>query len=95
MAAEVTGFIGQEQVELNNAATESTLRLLLQSSVATTKAQKEAIAAIAASAGLNPAVVERAEESVAGLGNNRGQLNAGFTRLHEHSRQISNIFRSC
>ena len=94
MAAEVTGFIGQEQVELNNAATESTLRLLLQSSVATTKAQKEAIAAIAASAGLNPAVVERAEESVAGLGNNSGQLNAGFTRLNENSRQISNIFRS-
>ena len=94
MAAEVTGFIGQEQVELNNAATESTLRLLLQSSLATSKARKEEIATLARSTGLDPSVVERAEARVAGLGKESGQLNTGFTKLKENSQQIGIIFQS-
>jgi hypothetical protein len=55
--ADVTGSIGNEYVELNNAATEATLRLLLQATLATTKAQKDAIKDLATKAGLDPAVV--------------------------------------
>ena len=58
--ADVTGRIGNEEVELNNAATEATLRLLLQSSLATTKEQKAAIASLAQKAGLDPAAVAAA-----------------------------------
>lgn len=62
--AEVTGRIGNEEVELNNAATEATLRLLLQSSLATTKEQKAAIASLAQKAGLDPAAVEAANAAM-------------------------------
>jgi hypothetical protein len=55
--ADVTGSIGNEYVELNNAATEATLRLLLQATLATTKAQKDAIKDLATKAGLDPATV--------------------------------------
>lgn len=63
--AEVTGRIGSEEVELNNAATEATLRLLLQSSLATTKEQKAAIASLAQKAGLDPAAVAAANAELA------------------------------
>lgn len=55
--ADVSGTIGNEYVELNNAATEATLRLLLQATLATTKSQKDAIQKLASSAGLNPTTV--------------------------------------
>ena len=35
--ADVTGRIGNEEVELNNAATEATLRLLLQATLSANK----------------------------------------------------------
>lgn len=62
--AEVTGHIGNEEVVLNNAATEATLRLLLQSSLATTKEQKQAIASLAQKAGLDPAAVAAANSAI-------------------------------
>ena len=63
--ADVTGTIGNESVTLNNAATEATLRLLLQSSLATTKEQKDAIAKIATKAGLDPALIEASNTAIA------------------------------
>ena len=51
--SEVTGQIGNDQVYLDNAATEATLQLLLKATLATTKAQKEAIAEIAEKSGLD------------------------------------------
>ena len=53
----VSGQIGQESVILDNAATEETLKLLLQATLATTKAQKDAISQMAQKAGLDPAKV--------------------------------------
>ena len=35
--ADVTGYVGDQRVEFNNAATEATLKLLLQSSIASNK----------------------------------------------------------
>ena len=62
--ADVTGTIGTENVTLNNAATEATLRLLLQSSLATSKEQKAAIAQLAQKAGLDPAAVAAANQGL-------------------------------
>lgn len=56
--ADVTGIIGNESVELNNAATEATLRLLLQATTASDKKTKENIAALAQKSGLDPAKAE-------------------------------------
>lgn len=62
--ADVTGTIGNENVSLKNAATEATLRLLLQSSLATTKEQKAAIASLAQKAGLDPVAVAAANQGL-------------------------------
>lgn len=48
--AEVTGSIGDQPVELNNAATEATLRLLLQSSIAANKQSVDEIKKLASKA---------------------------------------------
>jgi hypothetical protein len=66
--ADVSGTIGNEYVELNNAATEATLRLLLQATLATTKGQKDAIKDMVAKAGLDPAAVAAANTGLKGLG---------------------------
>jgi hypothetical protein len=62
--AEVTGQIGNEAVSLDNAATEATLKLLLQATLATTKEQKAAIASLVQKAGLDPDKVEAANEGL-------------------------------
>lgn len=62
--ADVSGTIGNEYVELNNAATEATLRLLLQATLATTKSQKDAIQKLATSAGLNPASINQVNSAL-------------------------------
>ena len=61
--ADVIGRIGNEEVELNNAATEATLRLLLAATLATDKKQKENIAALAQKAGLDPTAVQEANKA--------------------------------
>ena len=50
--ADVTGRIGQDDVELNNVATEATLRLLLQSSLTGNRQTLQSIQNIAAASGL-------------------------------------------
>lgn len=65
--ADVTGRIGNEEVELNNAATEATLKLLLQATLAAAKGSTEEvkkIAAMAGKAGLDSASIERANTEV-------------------------------
>ena len=61
---DVTGRIGVEQVELNNAATEATLRLLLQATLSANKQNHEDIAKMAKQAGLDPASVAAANENL-------------------------------
>jgi len=65
--AEVTGRIGNEEVELNNAATEATLKMLLQATLAAAKGSKEdlkKIAELATKAGLDGESIEQANRAV-------------------------------
>jgi hypothetical protein len=65
--ADVTGRIGNEEVEFNNAATEATLKMLLQATLASAKGSKEElnkIAAMAAKAGLDGDSINQANQAV-------------------------------
>jgi hypothetical protein len=64
--ADVYGRIGNEDVELNNAATEATLRLLLEGIKGSSKSAADAISKFAKQSGLDPAAVAAA---TAGLKN--------------------------
>lgn len=58
--ADVFGTIGNEQVELHNAATEATLRLLLQATLTANRQNLSTIQQLAAASGLNPASTQSA-----------------------------------
>lgn len=65
--ADVTGRLGNEDIELNNAATEATLKMLLQATLAAAKGSKEElnkIAAMAAKAGLDSDSIERTNNAI-------------------------------
>jgi hypothetical protein len=79
--AEVTGSIGNEYVELNNAATESTLRLLLQSSLAANKQTIDSISKIATKAGIDPATVAATNLNISSLGRQAFMLGAAWGGL--------------
>lgn len=64
MAEQVTGQIGQEQVILNNAASETTLRLILEGIKASNKDAASAIDKMAAKAGIDSKVIEAANAEV-------------------------------
>jgi hypothetical protein len=84
--ADVTGSIGNDYVELNNAATEATLRLLLQATLSTTKAQKDAIKELATKAGLDPA-------AVAAMNTNVKQSTSVFSKLATAGTETANKIR--
>lgn len=62
--AEVFGSIGNEHVELNNAATEATLRLLLAASLASGKKEKDDLKKLVSMAGINLDAWNEANEHV-------------------------------
>jgi hypothetical protein len=62
--AEVFGSIGNETVELNNAATEATLRLLLQSSLTANNQSIQNIKNLAQKSGLDPNAVAQANNNL-------------------------------
>jgi len=66
--AQVTGFIGNEEVELNNAATEATLKLLLSSTMAANKQTLDQLKALATNAGLNAESFDETDTRVRNLG---------------------------
>lgn len=66
--ADVFGSIGNEQVELNNAATEATLRLLLQSSLAANKQSIDSINKIALRAGVDENTVRQTNQRISAFG---------------------------
>ena len=70
--ADVTGSIGNEVVELNNASTEATLRALLAATLAANKQSISSINSIATKAGLDPASVQAANENLDTLGKTSG-----------------------
>ena len=61
--AEVTGFIGNDHVELNNAATETTLRALLLATAGSTEKMQQLMAA-ATKAGLDAKSIQAANEAI-------------------------------
>jgi hypothetical protein len=64
MAEQVSGQIGQEQVILNNAASENTLRLILEGIKASSKDAASAIDKMAAKAGIDSKTIQSANEEV-------------------------------
>jgi hypothetical protein len=66
--ADVSGTIGNEYVELNNAATEATLKLLLAATMAGNKQTIDQVKSMATKAGLDPAAVAAANTGLKGLG---------------------------
>lgn len=73
--AEVTGSIGNEAVELNNAATEATLRLLLQSSLTANKQTVDEIKRLASrSFNIDPASLQNFNTNLNNASNSSGLL---------------------
>jgi hypothetical protein len=62
--AEVTGRIGDQDVALNNAATEATLKLLLQATLNANKQSLSTIQNLAQKSGLSPQAVEAANKGL-------------------------------
>jgi hypothetical protein len=88
--AEVTGRIGENDVELDNAATESTLRLLLLATAGSTKEMKRIIQ-MAEKAGLNKQVVDQANEDVENLGLTAGKGSRSIGALSKGAMILGGI----
>jgi hypothetical protein len=88
----ITGSNGTEDIILNNAATEATLRLLLQAAVATTKEQKDAIQAIAQKSGLSDDIFARANKDVQDTGQASSKLKQTFQTLDLVGQEIRQSF---
>lgn len=77
----VNGMIGDQQVNLENAATEATLKLLLQATLASTKEEKEAVAKMIEKAGLNPKTVEKTHVELTNLEKKAAKLGGAYAGL--------------
>jgi len=78
--AEVTGRIGDQDVALNNAATEATLKLLLQATLTANKQSLSTIQNLAQKSGLSPQAVAEA--------------NKGLTETATKTSRVGKIFES-
>jgi len=78
--AEVTGRIGDQDVALNNAATEATLKLLLQATLSANKQSLSTIQNLATKSGLSPQAVEAA--------------NKGLTQTSTNASKVGKVFES-
>jgi hypothetical protein len=90
--ADVTGTIGNAAVELNNAATEATLKLLLQSSLAANKQSMASIQKLAQQSGINPASVAAANQGMQKAGATGAKLGTGFEALGFAAGSVSKAF---
>ena len=77
----VNGMIGDQQVNLENAATEATLKLLLQATLASTKEEKEAVAKMIEKAGLSPKTVEKTHVELTNLEKKAAKLGGAYAGL--------------
>jgi hypothetical protein len=95
MAAEVFGSIvganGVEDITLNNAATESTLRQLLASSMGANKQTLDTLKDLAKSAGVDTSI---AEQNLDKLGAGAGNLDGDFGTLQQSSKKVDINFKS-
>lgn len=88
--AEVTGRIGSDEVELNNAATEATLRLLLQSTLTANKQSIDNIKNLAQKSGLDPTAVAATNKGMA----NAAQSSGKFHTIIEGAGVAAGMFSS-
>jgi len=91
--ADVYGSIGNEVVELNNAATEATLRLLLQATLATSKGQKDAVKEMVTKAGLDPAAVAAANTNLKTVGATANVSTGVFKNINVSGEGVSTGFK--
>ena len=96
MAEQVTGSIGQEQVVLNNAASEATLCLILEGVRASSKEAAAAIDKMAARAGIDSKTIEAANteisKSASGFKNLKGAADSvipSFENLVSSNEKIT------
>lgn len=94
MADNVTGSIGSSSVLLDNAATESTLQLLLKATLATTTEQKKAINELVQKAGMDPVKVEAANQGLSTLGQTAVITGGIFAGLNSASDSLKKGFNS-
>jgi len=94
--ADVTGSIvgsdGTKDIQLNNAATEATLKLLLQSNLSANKQSLENIKALAQKSGLDPASIAAANANIQKVGQSGSKLGAGFEALGFAAGYASHAF---
>ena len=94
--AEVTGSItsadGVKDISLNNAATEATLRLLLQSSLTANKQSIENIKNLAQKSGLDPAMVAQANNGLRNIGQSTVQTTSMFSLLRTAGQETADEF---
>ena len=91
--ADVFGNIGNEQVELNNAATEATLKLLLQSSLSANKQSIESINKIALRAGVDENTVKQTNQRIGAFGQAAMSTGAAWAGLSVATTDLQKAFR--
>lgn len=79
--ADVTGRIGDQDVALNNAATEATLKLLLQATLSANKQSLSTIQNLAQKSGLSPQAVEAANKGLTDTSTKAGIAGKAFESL--------------
>lgn len=85
--ADVTGYIGDQRVEFNNAATEATLKLLLQSSIASNKQSLDQLKKMTQTGGiLDSDAFDRVNVAVEKSGKS-------FADVEESARKVSRSFK--
>lgn len=92
--ADVTGRIGNEDVVLNNAATEATLRLLLQATMAANKQNLTAIQNLAQNSGLNPQAIAAANAGLSTVGTGGSRIGKSFEALGFAAGALSSTFKA-
>lgn len=90
--AEVFGTIGNEQVELNNAATEATLRQLLQATLSASKQSADSVKNVVKNAGLDPAAVEATNKGMNLVGRSAATVGASWAGLTSASNSLLSGF---
>lgn len=90
--AEVFGTIGNEHVELNNAATEATLRMLLQATLTASKQSIDSVKNLAKKTGLDPAEIESTNRGMNNLGKASIYVGSTFAGLDVASKGLSTAF---
>lgn len=93
MAENVTGQIGSDQVNLENAATEATLRLILAATLATTKEQRKAITDLVQKAGLDPLAVEEANKGLSNVEASSSKVAAALNIMNVASSALNTVFQ--